>query len=46
MVFMQKIIQLYNITVEPIKLVRITNTLHALIVLKVMPIRWAHTSTR
>jgi hypothetical protein len=35
-VFMQKIIQLCNITVEPVKLVRVANTLHALIILEIM----------
>src|SRR5258708_5936537 len=35
-VFVQKIIQPCNITVEPVELVRITNTLHALIVLEAM----------
>jgi hypothetical protein len=35
-VFIQKITQLCNITVEPVKLVRIANTLHALITLKAM----------
>jgi hypothetical protein len=34
--FVQKIIQPCNITVQPIKLVRITNTLYALIILKIM----------
>jgi hypothetical protein len=36
MVFVQKIIQSCNITVEPVKLVRIVNTLHASIVLEAM----------
>jgi hypothetical protein len=36
MVFIQKIIQPYNITVKSVELVRITNTLHASIVLKAM----------
>jgi hypothetical protein len=35
-IFIQKITQPYNITVKPIKLVRIANTLHALITLKAM----------
>jgi hypothetical protein len=36
MVFVQKIIQPCNIIVELVKFVRVTNTLHALIVLKAM----------
>jgi hypothetical protein len=35
-IFIQKITQPYNITVEPVELVRVTNTLYALIVLKIM----------
>src|SRR5258708_28447158 len=35
-VFVQKIIQLCNITVEPVELVRVANTLHALIALEAM----------
>jgi hypothetical protein len=36
MVFVQKITQPYNITVESVELVRVANTLHALIALEVM----------
>jgi hypothetical protein len=35
-IFVQKITQSYNIIVEPVKLVRVANTLHALIALKAM----------
>ena len=36
MVFIRKIIQSYNIIIEPVKLVRVTNTLYALIILEAM----------
>jgi hypothetical protein len=36
MIFVQKIIQLYNITVKFIKLVTVANTLHVLIILEVI----------
>jgi hypothetical protein len=36
MIFVQKITQPCNITVEPVKLVRVANTLHALIALEAM----------
>jgi hypothetical protein len=36
MVFVQKIIQSCNITVEPVELVKIANTLYALIILEVI----------
>jgi hypothetical protein len=35
-VFIQKIIQPCNITVKPVELVRVANTLYALIILKIM----------
>jgi hypothetical protein len=35
-VFIQKIIQSCNITVEPVELVRVANTLYALIILEAM----------